>query len=284
MRLSAQGRTTEGRRHVVLAPETANIPSSFGEITVCPQDHQRMMGEVQRLRGRIALQEGALQASQLTADGRDASSLDPKSWHLLSLGSSGRVEGCVRMLVHPRPSKFENLNVSQTKLAKCQECGIKLRSAVEAEMRVAQRVGAQVVEVGGWVLSEQMRGTQEAVRLALGVWAWGRLLGGAIGIATATIRNNSAYMLGKIGGRPLQYRGEPIPQYFEPKYGCEIQILRFESETYSNRFAPIVDSMSAELIHSIVVPSDPHASSMLPAVSVGVHLQRSPASFTGFTN
>ncbi|MBN9662094.1 MAG: hypothetical protein J0H49_28110 [Acidobacteria bacterium] len=243
-----------------------------------------MLGEVQRLRGRIALQEGALQASQLTADGRDASSLDARSWHLLSLGSSGRVEGCVRMLVHPRQPKFEHLNVSQTKLAKCAECGVKLRSAVESEMRVAQRVGAVVVEVGGWVLSEPMRGTPEAVRLALGVWAWGRLLGGAIGIATATIRNNSAYMLGRIGGRPLQYRGEAIPQYFEPKYGCEIQILRFESESYSNRFAPIVDSMSAELIHSVVMPANPHASSLLPTVSAGVHLQSLPASFTGFTN
>ncbi|MGJ5816157.1 hypothetical protein [Paludibaculum fermentans] len=239
---------------------------------------------MQRLRGRIAVEEGALRASQLTADGRDASSTDALSWHLLSLGDGGAVEGCVRMLVHPRQTKFENLNVSHTKMAACPECGIKLRSAVEADMRAAQTAGAMVVEVGGWVLSERMRGTAEAVRLALGVWAWGRLLGGAMGIATATTRNHSAYILGRIGGRPLQYRGETIPKYFEPKYNCDIQILRFESDSYSDRFAPIVDSMTSELIESTVVSSSPRGIRFLPSIGAGVHFPHPEPAFAGLAN
>lgn len=151
-------------------------------------------------------------------------------------------------------------------------------------MLFAQTSGAMVVEVGGWVLSEQMRGTAEAVRLALGVWAWGRLLGGAIGIATATTRNHSAHILGRIGGRPLEYRGEVIPKYFEPKYGCDIQIMRFKSDSYSDRFAPIVDSMTAELIQSTVLSAGKPAGRFTPALGAGLHIPPAELAFAGLAN
>ena len=241
------------KRHVVLAPRRAKIPEAFGKIASNPDDHQRMLSEMQRLRGRVALLEGAIQRSELTADGRDASPVDHLAWHLLTLDDHGAIGGCLRMLVHPCRAPFESLMVSRTALAKCPERGVGLRVAVESELRDASVSGAAVVEVGGWVLTESMRRSTEAVRLALGAWAWGRLFGGAVGIATATVRNHSACILGKIGGRPLRHLGEPIPQYFEPKYGCDIQILRFDSNSYSCRYAPLVDSICGELVRSRVV-------------------------------
>lgn len=241
------------RRHVVLAPQSAAVPGTFGNTANSLRTHERMLGEAQRLRGRIALSEGAIQKSQLTADGRDVSPVDRLAWHLLTLDLDGSVAGCVRMLVHPRHASYENLVVSHTSLANHAEGGSALQAAVESEMAAARKAGAVMVEIGGWVLTETMRCSAEAVRLALGVWAWGRLMGGAIGIATATVRNHSASILGRIGGQPLAYAGEALPVYFEPKYGCDIQILRFDSESYSAKCAAIVESLCDELTLAPVV-------------------------------
>ena len=215
-----------------------------------------MLSKMQRLRGRIALQEGAIQSSQLTTDGRDASPVDHLAWHLLTLDEDGSVGGCVRMLVHQPNPAFEHLIVGHTALAKCPDRGLALRSAVESEIADARSAGVAVVEIGGWVLTEAMRCSAEAIRLALGVWAWGRLLGGAVGFATATVRNHSANILGRIGGRPLRHCGDPIPQYFEPKYGCDIQILRFDSNSFSGRYAPVVESMCDRLTRAPVLSAN----------------------------
>jgi len=253
MRFPNGGGARVCKRHVVLAPRSAKIPNAFSNVADNPDDHQRMLNEMQRLRGRILFSDGAIQASGLSADGRDASPIDDQAWHLLALDEDGAIAGCLRMLVHPCRPQFEGLMVSRTALAKCPERGVALRSAVESELKDANATGVAVVEVGGWMLTESMRCSTEAVHLALGAWAWGRLLGGAVGFATATIRNHSANILGRIGGSPLQYCGEPIGTYFEPKYDCDIQILRFDTSSYSRRYAPLVDSIVRELMRSPVV-------------------------------
>lgn len=270
------------RRHVVLAPRSAKIPGAFGNVANSPNDHDRMLSEIQRLRGRIYLREGAIQPSQLTADGRDACPVDHLAWHLLTLDQDGSVGGCVRMLVHPRQASFENLIVSHSTLAKCPERGLALRSAVGSEIVDARSAGSTVVEVGGWVLTETMRCSTEAVRLALGVWAWGRLLGGAVGIATATVRNHSARILGRIGGRPLRHCGEPIPQYFEPKYGCDIQILRFDSNSYNGRYAPIVESLCGELTRSPVLSTSAGPAFPLRTLYPAVHAPQAELAYAGY--
>ncbi|WP_321471794.1 hypothetical protein [uncultured Paludibaculum sp.] len=236
------------------------------------------------MRGRIALAEGAIQSSQLTADGRDASPADQRAWHLLSLDWDDSVVGCVRMLVHPCRARFESLMVSHTKLATSPDTSSALRSAVESEMQRAQMAGAPVVEVGGWVLDESVRGSVEAIRLALGVWAWGRLLGGAIGIATATVRNSSAHMLGRIGGRPLEHDGAALPPYFEPKYGCDIQMLRFDSNSFTRRFAPIVESMCSELCQSPVFSTVDQSTSSLLALCAAIQAHQPQPMLAGFAS
>jgi hypothetical protein len=203
---------------------------------------------MQRLRGSIAVRERALQPSQLTPDGRDASAIDDLAWHLLTLDEDGSVGGCVRMLVHPKNVRFSDLMISRTAIMNCPERAEALQSAVEVEIARAKAAGAAVVEVGGWVLSDRLRWSAEAVRLVLGVWAWGQILGGAVGFATATLRNDSACILGRIGGSALSYGGgNEISAYYEPKYACDIQILRFDTNSYRARYQSIVNLLSVEL-------------------------------------
>lgn len=266
-----QKRASVRRRHVILAPSSARGSIAVRTAGQGPRGYEQMLREMQRLRGRIALSEGAIQVSQLTADGRDASPIDHLAWHLLTLDEDGSVGGCVRMLVHPRNANFDGLMVSHSALASCPERGPALRLAVEAELADAGRAGAAVVEIGGWVLTETMRCSTEAVRLALGVWAWGRMIGGAVGIATATIRNHSACILSRIGGRPLRHRGESIPQYFEPKYGCDIQILRFDSNSYSLRYQDIVEGLCDELDISPLLTADGGSEYALNGLYQAIH-------------
>jgi hypothetical protein len=65
----------------------------------------------------------------------------------------------------------------------------------------------------------------------------GRALGGAVGICTATTRNNSNSILRRIGGRPLAIQGFTIPQYYDSRYGCEIDIVTFDSEAVPERYS-----------------------------------------------
>jgi hypothetical protein len=231
----------------------ASVPSAFRGASCAPEVHDDLLRRVQRLRGRIAVEEGALRSWQLTPDGRDLSPLDVRAWHLLTLESDGTVAGCMRMLVHPENTSFDSLTLSHTSMAACPIRGKLLRSAVHSEIRHASRIGASLVEAGGWVLHESLRRSTAGARLALAVWAWSRLMGGTVGLATATLRNHSSDMLSRIGGRALAHEGRDFQPYYEPKYGCEIQLMRFDSWVYEPRYAAIVENLCAELSDTPVI-------------------------------
>ena len=72
-------------RLVLLTPPGVSIPSSFQNVEVDPDRHAELVGEMQRLRGRTYLQDGAVEPHQLTPDGLHQTPEDEKSWHLLML-------------------------------------------------------------------------------------------------------------------------------------------------------------------------------------------------------
>jgi hypothetical protein len=103
------------------------------------------------------------------------------------------------------------------------------------------------LEMGGWALNEALRHSTEAARLVMGAFAFGQLIGGAVGIATATIRNHSATMLRRIGGRALVHAGTGLPVYFDPQYRCEMELLRFDSASYAIRYRRRVEELRSHL-------------------------------------
>lgn len=264
------------RSHVLLAPARTIVPGEFQGACFAPDRHHFLLSQTQRLRGHIAVREGAMRAEQLTPDGRDASPVDERAWHLLTLDDVGSVAGCVRMHMHAKNPRFSDLTISHTALAGCNERGPVLRAAVEAEIQHAQETGSAVVEVGGWVLADHLRRSSEAARLALGVWAWGQMLGGAVGFATATLRNHSACILGRIGGSALSHLGREIPKFYEPKYSTDIQILRFHSASYGEQYRGLVQMLSAEFANIPVLCARPAmaAGGSIGPVSYGRELAR----------
>jgi hypothetical protein len=74
-----------------------------------------------------------------------------------------------------------------------------------------------------------------------------RLLGGCIGVTTATRRHCSASILRRIGGQTLHANGVGIPPYFDPRYDCEMEILRFDSTTPNPRFERWIEELKYHL-------------------------------------
>jgi hypothetical protein len=202
---------------------------------------------MQRLRGRVYVTDGAVPSHSLTPDGRHVSVLDERSWHLLTLNGAGDVVGCARMLVHDPEVTFDELFVGESALAQSKPWGSAVRHCVADELALARRSGVAFFEAGGWAIREDLRHTTHAARLAVGVFAFGQMIGGAIVITTATLRNRSASMLRRIGGRDLVHHGAELPVYYDAQYGCEMAILRFDSESYTPKYSNSIGQLRLEL-------------------------------------
>ena len=207
-----------------------------------------MLARAQKLRGRIYVEEGAIDQSELRLDGRHCMSSDEESWHILTLDRNGKVSGCARYLMHENTVSFARLGVRQSALAKCDKWQQKLRSAIEEELQLACRRDFAYVEMGGWALREDVRCSSEAIRIALCAYALARNLGGAISVTTATVRHCSSSILRRIGGQPVTIDGTELPSYYDPQYKCEMTILRFDSERPNPRYAAWIEQIREELL------------------------------------
>ena len=119
----------------------------------------------------------------------------------------------------------------------------KFRSAVETEMARARQKRMGFGEVGGWAIAEERRGTMDPLRMVLATCGLFRLLGGCIGVATATVRHGSSTILRRIGLRPFALDGVELPPYYDPRYGCEMEALRFDSDFPSPKYASAIDEL-----------------------------------------
>jgi hypothetical protein len=202
---------------------------------------------MQRLRGRIYLNDGAINPSELTSDGRHVIPFDDDSWHLLVVASGNQVLGCTRYLQHHSSTSFNHLRVRYAALARSEQWSEALRRSVERELAVARENGFSYVEVGGWALDESLRGSADALRSVLFTFAWSQVIGGCLGLSTATHRNGSAAILRRIGGRPLEWDGTELPPYYDPHYKCEMEVLRFDSRLPSVKYSRVIDEMRMEI-------------------------------------
>src|SRR5688572_17460172 len=81
-------------RLVLLAPPDANL-GSFVNICADPARRVGLLRAVQRMRGSVYLEDGAVSRQQLSADGLHQTAEDDRSWHLLFLNAEHRVTACI---------------------------------------------------------------------------------------------------------------------------------------------------------------------------------------------
>jgi hypothetical protein len=248
MRLIPSSIVSPQRRLILLAPSRSEVPESFGYAKVERDEHARLLTRMQRLRGATYLEDGAIEAHELTSDGCHRVDIDEDSWHLLALNEAGQVCGCTRYLQHRRGVSFPELTLRNSALAQCDKWGKKLKTGIESELAYAREHDLAYVEAGGWALSEELRGTAEALRMALATFALARLLGGCLGISTATMRHCSASILQRIGGRPLQCDGLELPSYYDPQYKCEMAMVRFDSRSPNPKYEAWINDIQNHLL------------------------------------
>jgi hypothetical protein len=241
------------RRLVVLAPADCQIPDSFLRVEEDPKLHATLLAGIQTLRGALYLQDGAITSEQLCPSGRLQLPIDDASWHLLAVNRDGTVCGGARYRETSHRIPFSQLAAGASSLAQSDIWGTKLRAAVEADLELARQRDVAYVEFGGWAVSEELRCSTEALRIALGVYSLAQSLGGCVGISAATRRHHSSSILRRIGGRPLMAEGVELPPYYDPQYSCEMEMLRFESCSPNPRYEGWIEEIRAHLLTAPVI-------------------------------
>jgi hypothetical protein len=208
---------------------------------------------MQKLRGSIYLKDGAIKPWELDDERRYQMHGDEQSWHLLLLEDRKNVIGCARYLVHPSDVSYDRLRISHSTLANDPAWGGKVREAVEADLRRIREARLSYVEVGGWALSEEWRGTRAALEILVGSYALGQLWGGCMGSCTATVRHSSSSMLRRLGGQSFQIAGQDLPSYNDPEYDCTMELLRFDYRSPAPRFLPLIGQLRTTLSRAPIV-------------------------------
>ncbi len=186
--------------------------------------------------------------TELTADGCHVQAADPLSWHVASLRDDGSVAACARLRTHRTDSAPGALGVWSSALARSAAWSDRLWSAIEADLTLARVRGVQYVEFGGWAVGDEWRRTTMAVTTAMATYALGESVGGFLGVTTATVRHCSSRMMRKLGGHSFTAEGVTVPSYFDPQYGCEMELLRFDSTLPTQRYGSMVQQVVGSLL------------------------------------
>jgi hypothetical protein len=240
-------------RFVLLAPHSS-VPDIFQNVETDSRRHGQFVREMQALRGSIYLQDGAIGRDQLSAEGLHETTEDERSWHLLTLDKDRHVSGCAWYLEHDSSVRVDQLRVRHTPLARG-GWRKRLWNGVEAELARARRFGLRYVEVGGWAVSAENRCTSEGLVLALAGYSLGRIRGDCLGITTATVRHCSSSILRRLGGAPLATGEATVPRYYDPRYDCDMEILRFDSRYPGKKYASLVKLLQQKMSEIQVIAS-----------------------------
>jgi len=97
--------------------------------------------------------------------------------------------------------------------------------------------------------------------MVLATYSLSQLLGDALVFSTATMRNGSASMLRRIGGTSLRAEDIDLPNYYDPHYRCEMQVLRFDSRCPNAKYQTWVHQLRADLLAAPVITMRPSTGS-----------------------
>jgi hypothetical protein len=235
----------------VVGPRSGLVPETFAN--PCPNDqlYEEMIHRIQRFRGSIYLEDGAIPASALDADGRHSTPFDYSSWHFVLLKQESRIVGCMRATLHSSSAPVSNLKLHEMIARMSGEQGKRYGTAVQTFLREAES-GRNVIEGGGWAVGKELRNSRIAPVLALACFSLGRLLGNAVMIGTAARRNCSAEILRRLGGFPLTYHGDELGPFYDEHYHGDIEFLGFDclrvAEVYEQTVEDIKDYLQTAQI------------------------------------
>jgi hypothetical protein len=224
-------------------------PRAGSALFPTPPDYNAVLGSIQRLRGSVYLEDGALPISAVEPDGRHLSELDEMSYHLTLW--NGKVEGCLRLTPYPHSYPAENYKVFEL---------IRRMPGVQAKIYAAafknclaewQAKGFQLGETGGLAIAGMYRMNAVSMIIPLAGWSLSRIKKRLVCIASATERNGSAEILRRLGGWRIKHEGVELPPFFDSAYGCDMEFIAFNSETLNPKFEASVTGIQELMAEQI---------------------------------
>ena len=252
-------------RIVLLAPSAASVSDFFKNVEVDADRHEQLIRGVQRFRGDIYLHDGAITRQDLSVEGLHQTPEDDSAWHVLLMNKQQQISASALYLEHDNTVAAENLRVKSCPLAQQDEWRPKLWNAVKSEIALARREQLQFVELGGWAVAPEIRRTSGPLTMALGVYGFSRRSGGALGMTTATFRHCSAVILQRLGGSRFEVDGTTLPPYYDARYNCMMEMLRFDSRRPNPKYVDLIDRLRDKLADALVIARPAFAQSLFAA-------------------
>ena len=234
-------------RLILLAPAKTPGHEFMGSVEAHSVRYEHLVHALQKLRGSVYLDDGAVQLEQLLPDGRHQVPGDEDCWHLIMLNRQGGLSACVWYHEYENTISADQLRLRECPLAQCSSSRDTFWNAVGSQLARARSDGLRMAEVGGWAVAKESRHTLEGLLLALAGYSLGRIRGGCLALTTATVRHCSSSILRRLGGIPLEGQGRAVPGYYDPRYGCDMEILQFDSRRPNSRYAATIEMLTEKL-------------------------------------
>jgi hypothetical protein len=237
----------------LLAPVGTSSADVSGAINCEAESYDHYLSSLQKLRAESYVSDGAIAPERVDNEGRFPMHRDEDCWHFLLVDPDQQVVGCVRYLKHPATVSIADLLISHSPVGDDPLWGRKFHAALRSDLAFARGNLLAFIEVGGWAINSAYRHTRAALEILLASFAWAKMIGGGIGCCTATVRNNSASMLRRNGGRSFELNHESIPPYKDSKYGCTMEALRFHFQNFDLRYGKMVDSIYQRIAEQPII-------------------------------
>lgn len=227
-----------------LAPDYAHIPTYLRCVHRDDKAYHGLLAEIQRFRGRVYVQDGAIPETALDTQRRHYTPYDLDCWHIAVLDEAKRVCAVIRNLFLPQREVKVSLASLQVHALLERIVGttrIDFQTALERYIENARMETPFILETGGWAVDPDVRNAAVAPITMATSWALGRIHGGARGIGSATMRHGSATMSRRFGGFGIpRDPHSTLGPFYDSYYQCEMQILGFDSRILNPLFESTV--------------------------------------------
>jgi hypothetical protein len=187
---------------------------------------------------------------------------------MLLMNPEQKISACALYHEHKNTIEPADLRVRNCPLATHSDWAPTLWKAVTGEIARARHEQLEFAELGGWAVAPEVRRTSGPLMMALAVYGFSRRHGGALGMTTATFRHCSAVILQRLGGSRFEVDGTTLPPYYDPRYDCMMEMLRFDSRFPNPKYVGLIDQLRDKLSQVRVITRSLAATSV-PAFEAG---------------
>jgi hypothetical protein len=214
----------DGVRFCILAPHYRAAAGRFGRAVVDAERHASLLGDLQRLRGKVYRGLERIAASRVRADGRHLCRFDEPCWHLVAQDGAGRTIACIRLLRHPGGFSLTHA-LTGAFLARMEPPLRRLyTAALEALAGRMRRHGIEVVDTSAVVADPDFPNKVLGPVIITGI---GALLSVCLDrfLALAPTHHTVRTLYRRLGGEPLTHEGRELPPFYDRVYRGDHEIL-----------------------------------------------------------